>query len=592
MRLIICDDLASLNKAGADEIATVVGAKPTTAVVVATGNSPMGIYSELSARTASGQFDATQLRVFQLDEYLGLKDNDSRSLYAWMDRDFIQPLRVSLNNVVRLKGDNHHWRENCRAYDDAVKACGGFDLAILGIGPNGHIGYNEPGSHAHSPTRALLLSEASLISSVGYGFTRNEVPLAAVTCGMLQLLAARRIILVVSGAHKREILTKALFGPIGPEVPASYLQTVSDLIVITDRAAAPEQVLAAGETSAEPNTIAAPALSLSINHDLVLGVDGGNSKTVAVVAQRNGTVLGYGRSGCGDMYGATPAGAMRSIDQSVQAAFAMAGIKGTSVGSAAFCLAGCDWPEDHALLTRMLAERQYAESFQVLNDAAGGLRAGSPQGWGVAMSCGTWAATVSRARASKSWHRSVWHPSGGGGGLAHMALEAVYKAHMGLAPQTVLTQRLLTFFKEDNVDGLAHQFTKREGPHPQAIQRLAPGVLDAAMEGDAVACGIIFQQAAGLSGVALSMSRQAGIERTAFPLVLAGGIFKHKSRLLPDAIIANVHAVAPRARVYRSELEPVAGAILLALEATSRRIDKRLRERLHATMPPSSFFAT
>ncbi|HEY9792566.1 MAG TPA: 6-phosphogluconolactonase [Candidatus Obscuribacterales bacterium] len=590
MRLIICDDLAALNKAGADEIAAVVGAKPTAAVVVATGKSPMGIYAELSTRSARGQFDATNLRVFQLDEYFGLADDDNRSLFAWMDRDFIQPLRVPLQNVVRLKSDRLAWRENCRAYDEAVKAAGGFDLAVLGIGTNGHLGYNEPGSHAHSPTRALLLSEQSMDASAGYGWSRKEVPLFAITCGMQPLLTARLIVLVVSGAHKREILTKALYGPIGPEVPASYLQTAGNVVVICDRAAAPEQALeAAATTQKKPQ---APAVHRGVKADLVLGVDGGNSKTVAVVAQRNGKVLGYGRGGVGDMYGATPGGAMHAIDTAVQAALQMADVGGAAVGSASYSLAGCDWPEDQQLLTQLLSERGHALKLQVVNDSVGALRAGSPRGWGVAIACGSWSAIVGRARGKSAWIVCPWQPSAGGGGLAREALEAVYKANLGLAPRTVLTDRLLRFFNAEDVTGIVHQFTKREGPHPQAIQRLAPQVLDCAAEGDAAACRIVFKQAEDLAQVALSMARQVDIDRKEFPLVLTGGIFKHRSRLLPDAIAANVRAHAPKVQVLRSDLEPVAGAVMLAIELAGIRCDTRLRARLRNSMPDSSFFAT
>jgi glucosamine-6-phosphate isomerase len=590
MRLIICDDLSALNKAGADEIAAVVGAKPTAAVVVATGKSPMGIYAELAGRSARGQFDATNLRVFQLDEYFGLADNDNRSLFAWMERDFIQPLRVPLQNVVRLPSDRFTWRENCRAYDAEVKSAGGFDLAILGIGTNGHLGYNEPGSHAHSPTRSLLLSEESMNASVGYGWTRKEVPLFAITCGMQNLLTARLIVLVVSGAHKRDILTRALYGPIGPEVPASYLQTAADVVVICDRAAAPEQALA--QEAAEQEKPAAPAVHRSVKADLVLGVDGGNSKTIAVVAQRNGKVLGFGRGGVSDMYGATPGGAMHAIDTAVHAALQMAGAGGAAVGSATYSLAGCDWPEDRQLLTQLLTERGHALKLQVVNDSVGALRAGSPQGWGVAIACGSWSAIVARARGKSQWVVSPWQPSAGGGGLAREALEAVYRANLGLGPRTALTDRLLRFFNEENVVGIVHQFTKREGPHPQGIQRLAPSVLDCAAEGDAAACRIVFEQADDLAQVALSMARQVGIDRKAFPLVLTGGIFKHRSRLLPDAIAANVRAQAPRVQIVHSELEPVAGAVMLAIELADKRCDARVRARLRKSMPDASFFAT
>jgi glucosamine-6-phosphate deaminase len=593
MRVIVCRDQTALTTVGADEIAAVVRAKPTAAVVLATGNSPMGIYSELGARSARGQLDATQLRVFQLDEYFGLADNDGRSLFGWMDRAFLQPMRVPLQNVVRLRsGSGNDWRNQCRQYDEAVAAAGGFDLAVLGIGPNGHLAYNEPGSHAHSPTRALLLTEASTLSSAEYWGGRANAPLAGITCGMTHLLAARQIVLVASGQKKREILERALHGPIGPEVPASYLQTVSDrLIVLCDEAAAPRSALADSDTEhGAASAVSAPAVVSGDGRSLVLGVDGGNSKTVALIAEKNGRILGYGRGGGGDMYGATPQGALHSVETAVQAALSIAGVAAERIEAATFSMAGADWPEDYRLLESLFA--RHAPKISVVNDSVGALRSGSPESWGVGLVCGSWVASAARARGGGQWIKSLWHPNGGGGGLALDALTAVYKAAMSMAPETALTQAVLSFFKQDNVEGLVHQFTKREGPRPQAIQRLAPAVLDAALAGDAVATALLVRQGENLGAVALSLARQVGIDRQAFPLVLSGGVFRHRCELLPAAIGATVRAQAPRAQVHRNDLEPVAGAVMLAIELAGKRCPKAVRTRLRSTMPDRSFFAT
>ena len=220
-------------------IAAVVAAKPTAAVVLATGDTPMGAYRVLATRHAARRFDASALRAFQLDAYLDLAPDDSRSLYGWLAQSFLQPLGVPPAHVVRLPGDAPDPQAVCRAYDDAVDAVGGFDLSILGLGPNGHLGFNEPPSAADLPTRVVTLTEASIQSNARYWGGRDRVPLQALTCGMKQLLAARQTILVVSGARKRDILRQTLHGPITPEVPASLLRLAPNVTVIADRDALP-----------------------------------------------------------------------------------------------------------------------------------------------------------------------------------------------------------------------------------------------------------------------------------------------------------------------------------------------------------------
>lgn len=134
------EDAGQLNQTGADLIAQVIAAIPSASVVAATGRTPMGLYAELSARCRSGLVDAANITAFQLDEYLGLEDGDRRSLLGWMRRSFLGPLGVAEQRVVGLPLDGD-LDEGCTAFDDAVEARGGLDLAILGLGPNGHLGF-------------------------------------------------------------------------------------------------------------------------------------------------------------------------------------------------------------------------------------------------------------------------------------------------------------------------------------------------------------------------------------------------------------------------------------------------------------------
>jgi glucosamine-6-phosphate deaminase len=224
-------------RVAAERIAQLIAAKPDAALVLATGNTPLGTYAELAARVHRAGLDTARLRVFQLDEYLGIAPGDRRSLSGWMDRAVLGPLAIPDANVVRLPSDATDPDAACRAYDAAVAAAGGIDLAVLGLGPNGHVGFNEPPVGPAAPTRVVDLTDASVASNARYWGGSDQVPRRALTAGMTVLLGARHTLLLVSGAHKREILRRAIEGPVTPDVPASYLQRAANAAVVADEAA-------------------------------------------------------------------------------------------------------------------------------------------------------------------------------------------------------------------------------------------------------------------------------------------------------------------------------------------------------------------
>ena len=233
-RVVVVEDAGELDRAGADFVADAIAATPAAAVTAATGRSPMGLYAQLAFRRAGG-FDPGAVTVFQLDEYLGLPAGDRRSLFEWMRRSFLDPLGVTEDRVVRLPLDGS-LDDGCAAFDRAMTARGRLDLAILGLGRNGHLGFNEPPSGPESSTRVVELSRVTLEDNARYWGDLEDVPATAVTMGLRHLLRARRIVLVASGAGKREVLHRVLEGPVGPEVPASFLREAeSDVTVIVDR---------------------------------------------------------------------------------------------------------------------------------------------------------------------------------------------------------------------------------------------------------------------------------------------------------------------------------------------------------------------
>jgi glucosamine-6-phosphate deaminase len=234
---VVVEDGDELGRLGADLVAEAIAARPASAITAATGESPMGLYSVLAARHRSGALDTSALTVFQLDEYVGLVPGDRRSLLGWMRRSFLEPLGVPDSRVVPLLLGGEPERA-CAVFDAAIEARGRLDVAVLGLGRNGHLGFNEPPSPPHSPTRVVELTADTLKDNARYWGSVADVPTRAVTMGMRHLLEARRIVMVVSGATKREIVHRALEGPVRPEVPASFLQTAeADVTVIVDRAA-------------------------------------------------------------------------------------------------------------------------------------------------------------------------------------------------------------------------------------------------------------------------------------------------------------------------------------------------------------------
>jgi N-acetylglucosamine kinase-like BadF-type ATPase len=325
---------------------------------------------------------------------------------------------------------------------------------------------------------------------------------------------------------------------------------------------------------------------------LLLGVDGGNTKAIALVARPDGTILAAERLlACSDIYAVPVDVALGVLEGVAEAALAAAGAHAEARVVAAFSLAGADWPEDFALLEDRLSRRWPAPL--VVNDAIGALRATIPEGPGVVVACGTGTATGARGPDGSTWHSSFWQGPQGAHELGSMALRAVYRADLGIEPPTLLTERVLAATGERDVAAVLHAATARDGTARRDPAWLAPVLLDTAGAGDAVATGLLRRHGEELGQTALAAARRVGIDPAArFTLALTGGVLRHPGSGLRDAVVATVRAAAPAVVVAESSLEPAVGALLLAFDRAGIAVDRTVEARVRATLPPSELFDT
>lgn len=327
---------------------------------------------------------------------------------------------------------------------------------------------------------------------------------------------------------------------------------------------------------------------------LILGVDGGNTKTIAIVATASGQILGAGRAGRSDIYNTpTEEHALQEIAQAVEQALQAAGASAADLEVGAFSMAGADWPEDVDLLRRGMTRFGFGRTIVIANDAIGALRAGTPDGVGVAITCGTGIAIGARNHDGREWYLGNWTVAVGGFELGKQALIAIYEAHLGLAPNTSLTTGVLNFFDADSVENVLHYCTARNTDRHWSHQaRLAPIVLDEAANGDAVALAILEEAGRRDARVAAVAARSVGLDDVPFRLVLSGGVLRHPSQLLSKAICRHVSAEMPQAIVCRGGPEPVIGAVMMARDTLGLAPDEQVQARLERETPGSWLFAT
>ena len=238
-RIIVAKNPEEVGKFAADVFETEIQKKPACVIGLATGSTPLPLYRELIAREKAGKIDFTRVRSANLDEYKGLAPTHEQSYRKFMQDNLFDHISIKPENTIVPLGQCEDVQKMCEDYEAQIEQWGGVDLQLLGIGHDGHIGFNEPDNHFPTMTHEVKLTEMTIDANKRFFDSIDDVPRAAFTMGIGTIMAAKKIVMVVTGADKREILKKTFWGPVDPQVPASILQFHPDVTLVCDEDAYP-----------------------------------------------------------------------------------------------------------------------------------------------------------------------------------------------------------------------------------------------------------------------------------------------------------------------------------------------------------------
>jgi glucosamine-6-phosphate deaminase len=238
VKIITEADYDAMSRKAAEFFAAALTEKPDGVYGFATGGTPEGMYRELAALNKKGQADFSRITTFNLDEYHPIKKDDPQSYFFYMRHQLFNAVNINPARTNIPNGEAADPAAECEAYEKLIENAGGIDLQILGIGNNGHIGFNEPAESFSAGANYISLSEITIQANARFFENAEDVPRHAITMGIRSIMMARRIMLMASGEGKAAILRDTLQGPITPLVPASVLQMHPDVTIFTDKAAA------------------------------------------------------------------------------------------------------------------------------------------------------------------------------------------------------------------------------------------------------------------------------------------------------------------------------------------------------------------
>ena len=234
MRVYRATDYNDMSRKAANILSAQVILKPNSVLGLATGSTPLGTYKQLIEWYKKGDIDFSEVATVNLDEYFGLSRDDANSYHYFMKRNFWDHVNIPPEHTYIPDGTAADTERECLRYDRLITGIGGIDMQLLGLGHNGHIGFNEPGASFDKDTHIVKLSGMTIEANKRFFEREEEVPRSAYTMGIRSIMQSRRILVIASGVHKSEIVKKAFFGPVTPSVPASVLQLHNHVTLVGD----------------------------------------------------------------------------------------------------------------------------------------------------------------------------------------------------------------------------------------------------------------------------------------------------------------------------------------------------------------------
>ena len=237
MKIIITKNYEEMSESAVEVMLGVVKQNPKAVLGLATGTTPIGLYAKMIADRKENGTDYSQIRTVNLDEYKGLARDNDQSYYYFMHKHLFDRVNINPDNTNVPDGTQMDSEKECARYEKLIESMGGVDIQLLGIGRNGHIGFNEPDNCFAKTTHCVDLTESTIEANKRFFASADDVPRQAYTMGIGTIMKAKKILLIVNGEDKADALAKAVYGPVTPEVPASILQFHNDVVIVADQAA-------------------------------------------------------------------------------------------------------------------------------------------------------------------------------------------------------------------------------------------------------------------------------------------------------------------------------------------------------------------
>lgn len=234
MRIVVAKDYEEMSSRAAKIVAGQIFVKPNSVIGLATGSTPLHMYKELVRIHRSDGLDFSEITTFNLDEYIGIPADNTNSYHFYMHDNLFKHINIKKENIFIPDGMTSDIERECREFELHIREKGGIDLQVLGIGNNGHIGFNEPDIKFEATTHEVKLDEETILANARFFDNIDKVPKYAISMGIKTIMHARKVLLLANGYSKAEALGKALYGGITPEIPASILQLHQDVTVVVD----------------------------------------------------------------------------------------------------------------------------------------------------------------------------------------------------------------------------------------------------------------------------------------------------------------------------------------------------------------------